>query len=172
MPSLVKDPQPARYGAANALKMLMYCRVHSAAGQVSECREARDGESGVSAISALSHARLRLFQQARKIPLAAIAALASIMILVPASGRAEEPLRDPTRPYSAAQDARVASPRFVVNAIIISPQRRVAIVNGRRVAVGGSLDGATIVAIEKSQLILDVGGKRVTARLNDEATHR
>ena len=82
---------------------------------------------------------------------------------------AEEALRDPTRPYSPLQGSRAAAPRFVVNAIIISPERRVAIVNGRRVTVGGSLGGATVVAIKKDELILEIGGKRITARLNDGA---
>ncbi len=122
MPSLMKNPQAARYGG------------------------------GRSAIT--------------------VVALLLFFGLTSGMSRAAEPLRDPTRPYSAAQDARAASPRFIVNAIIISPKRRVAIVNGRRVAVGGSIAGATVVAIEKNQLILDVGGKRITAGLNDETTHR
>ena len=153
MPSLMKNPQAARYGVENGLKKLMYRYVHSA----------------FSAVSALSHAHLRLFQHALQEPRVAL-----LLFLTLSGGvaRAEEPLRDPTRPYSAAKDARAASPRFVINAIIISPKRRVAIVNGRRVAVGGSIAGATVVAIEKDQLILDVGGERITAGLNDETTDR
>lgn len=97
---------------------------------------------------------------------AALVALALFIIVTPAPGNAEEPLRDPTRPYSPVAGARVSSPRFVVNAIIISPKRRVAIVNGRRVTVGGSIGDATVVSIEKDELVLETDGKRVTARLN------
>ena len=79
---------------------------------------------------------------------------------------ADEALRDPTRPYTAAQQRAATSPRFVVNAIIVSDDRRVAIVNGRRVGVGSLLGGARVISIDKDQLILDLDGKRVTARLN------
>lgn len=78
-----------------------------------------------------------------------------------------ESLRDPTRPYEASAVATTASPRFSVNAIIVSADRRVAIVNGRRVGIGGSIDGATVISIDKDQLVLTRNGKRITARLRD-----
>ena len=58
-----------------------------------------------------------------------------------------------------------AAPRFTVNAIIVSSERKVAIVNGHRVAVGDSVEGATVVSIEKKALVLDQGGKRITVEL-------
>lgn len=78
-----------------------------------------------------------------------------------------EPLRDPTRPYRASAATTMASPRFSVNAIIVSADRRVAIVNGRRVGIGGSIDGATVISIEKDELVLAKDGRRITARLRD-----
>jgi len=77
-----------------------------------------------------------------------------------------EPLRDPTRPYKAIAVTKVASPRFAVNAIIVSDDRRVAIVNGRRVGIGGSIDGATVISIDRDQLVLTKNGKHITARLH------
>ena len=109
----------------------------------------------------------RLFGRAARITSAVL-----LLALAPGPSQADEPLRDPTRPYSPSQDVHASSPRFVVNAIIISPQRRVAIVNGRRVTVGDSLGGATVIAIEKNQLVLELGGKRITAGLNTGATRR
>lgn len=79
---------------------------------------------------------------------------------------ADEALRDPTRPYTAVEARAAGAPRFVVNAIIVSDDRRVAIVNGRRVGVGSSLSGAQVISIDKDQLVLEINGKRVTARLN------
>lgn len=79
---------------------------------------------------------------------------------------AEEILRDPTRPYLPATGAAAATPRFAVNAIIVSSARRVAIVNGQRVGVGGSVDGATVISIEKDQLVLEQDGKQLTLGLN------
>ena len=88
------------------------------------------------------------------------------------TGLADELLRDPTRPYTTSERVLPSSPRFVVNAIIVSPKRRVAIVNGRRVGVGSSLGGATVVAIEQDQVVLESGGKRITAGLNERAMRR
>jgi hypothetical protein len=79
----------------------------------------------------------------------------------------DEILRDPTRPYTAAERRAVAAPRFVVNAIIVSPERRVAILNGRRVGVGATVDNATVISIEKDELILEIGGKRQTVSLRN-----
>lgn len=95
-----------------------------------------------------------------------------MLATVPGVSRAEEALRDPTRPYAAAERVTASSPRIVVNAIIVSDDRRVAIVNGRRVGIGSSIGSATVIAIEKDQLVLEVNGKRVTAGLNEGAMRR
>ncbi|MGI9236210.1 MAG: hypothetical protein ACR2QZ_02380 [Woeseiaceae bacterium] len=108
----------------------------------------------------------RLFQQTARNSLPASAALLLFFTVTSGSAGAAEPLRDPTKPYTAVERVRTAAPRFVVNAIIISPERRVAIVNGRRVAVGGSIGDAIVTAIEKDQLVLELDGKRITAALN------
>ena len=84
----------------------------------------------------------------------------------------DEILRDPTRPYVASEGSVAGTPRFAVNAIIVSTERRVAIVNGRRVGVGAVVDGATVIAIEKDHLILDKDGKRITAGLNNGASRQ
>lgn len=84
----------------------------------------------------------------------------------------DEALRDPTRPYTAAERRAVATPRFVVNAIIVSPERQVAILNGRRVGVGASVDNATVVSIDKDELILEINGKRQTVRLRNGASRQ
>ncbi len=82
----------------------------------------------------------------------------------------DEFLRDPTRPYTESERRAATSPRYVVNAIIVSAERRVAIVNGQRVTVGGSVDNAKVISIENGQLILEINGKRLTAKLNDGAS--
>ena len=82
------------------------------------------------------------------------------------SVNADEVLRDPTRPYRVTATQSREAPRFTVNAIFISDQRRIAIVNGQRVAIGGHVGGATVIAINKDQLILNIDGKRITARLS------
>lgn len=85
---------------------------------------------------------------------------------------AGELLRDPTRPYTPAERKAAAAPRFVVSAIIVSNDRRVAIVNGRRVGVGGLVDNATVVSIEKQRLVLETNGKQMTIGLRDRTARQ
>ena len=99
-----------------------------------------------------------------------LSALALAIIAGPVFG--DEILRDPTRPYVASKSRVVAAPRFAVNAIIVSAERRVAIVNGRRVAVGDSVAGARVIVIEKDHLFLEKDGKRIRATLNDGASRQ
>jgi len=83
---------------------------------------------------------------------------------------ADETLRDPTRPYVVRERVVIAVPRYQVNTIIVSADRRVAIVNGQRVVVGGSVNGAKVISIEKTHLILEKNGKHVTATLKNRAS--
>ena len=92
-------------------------------------------------------------------------ALAALLMCVTTAGLADELFRDPTRPYTARPTYASVPSRFKVNAIIVSDDRRLAIVNGRRVGVGDSVGGATVTAIKKHELTLDVGGEARTLRL-------
>jgi hypothetical protein len=89
-----------------------------------------------------------------------------LLTSIPGMSFGDEILRDPTRPYVASAHGPASPPRFLVNAIIVSSERRVAIVNGQRVVIGESVHGATVVAIEKDQLTLEKDGERITARLS------
>jgi len=101
--------------------------------------------------------------------------LGAIVLLASAtsgSALADGLFRDPTRPYTATERRAAAAPRFVVSAIIVSNDRRVAIVNGQRVGVGGSVDNATVVSIEKQKLVLETNGKQMTIGLHDRAARQ
>ena len=82
------------------------------------------------------------------------------------NGVAQEVLRDPTRPYSAPVVLNAAPARFEVNAIINSDKRRLAIVNGRRVGIGDEIDGAVVLAIHKSEVVVEIDDREKTLRLN------
>ncbi|MGI9202942.1 MAG: hypothetical protein ACR2Q3_02960 [Woeseiaceae bacterium] len=101
-----------------------------------------------------------------------LAIVASFLCGLSTSAFGQEQLRDPTRPYAVKQRLVVAAPNFKVNAIIVSADRRVAIVNGQRVIAGGSVDGATVITIEKDHLVLEKNGKRITSTLNDRASRQ
>lgn len=83
----------------------------------------------------------------------------AFLICVPCAVSADTDFRDPTRPYRASVPVTQAPQRFVVNAIIVSDDRRVAIVNGKRVGEGQTIAGATVVEIKKDAIKLDVDGR-------------
>lgn len=105
-------------------------------------------------------------------PIMRVIVIVCVLSGAPGPGFANEVLQDPTRPYVAGGRTMVASPNFTVNAIIVSSERRVAIVNGRRVGVGGLIDGAKVISIDKEKLILEKDGKRITAALHDGASRQ
>ena len=95
----------------------------------------------------------------------------ALLVGTASSCLADELMHDPTRPWTVSVPG-VATNNFKVNAIIISTERRIAILNGQRVAVGASVHGATIVAIETDHLVLERNGKRIVARLSHGASRR
>ncbi len=69
---------------------------------------------------------------------------------------------DPTRPPGlrapAGGGAPAARPRWQLNATLISPERRSAMINGRTVVVGDRINGARVLAIQPAMVRLR--GKR------------
>lgn len=84
-------------------------------------------------------------------------ALAGVVAVAAAD---EPPVRDPMRPFGAAVPGITAParPRFELTAVLISPARRVAIVNGKPYGQGALVDGAEIVAIESASVRLRENG--------------
>jgi hypothetical protein len=82
---------------------------------------------------------------------------------------AEPPVRDPTQPFDrtvgGGASARAAAPRFAVTAVLISPTRQVAIVNGTPYVVGETVDGAEIVAIVHNAVHLRESGVELVVSL-------
>jgi hypothetical protein len=89
----------------------------------------------------------------------------SLLSLLLASAVLADELRDPTRPYSVEAVQPGNTPTFVVNAIFVSQERKIAIVNGIRVGVGDTVSGATVTDIQKSQLVLAYRGREVIAKM-------
>ena len=81
-------------------------------------------------------------------------------------------LRDPTRPaffpgrtgvggiVSRGRDAE-----WVLQSVLLSPERRYAIINGEVLALGGSVGGAELVAIREGEVTLRSEGTLRTLRL-------
>jgi len=74
-------------------------------------------------------------------------------------------LRDPTRPASYIDET---SNTWELNAIIISPKRRVAVIDGKSVQIDDEINGEKVVAIESSSVILDGSEGKMTLFLLDK----
>jgi len=87
--------------------------------------------------------------------------LFALLCLGSASAATAQGLRDPTRPPfggGKSVSAKFNSSGWNLQSVLISPERRYAIINGEIVAIGGSVGGAELVA---------VAAERVTLRTRD-----
>lgn len=102
-------------------------------------------------------------------------ACALIAALTSAAAAAQARLPDPTRPpqrapaadepaKTAEQGATRSGPRL--QSILISPQRKLAVIDGRTVPLGGEVNGAKLVAITEGGVTLRRDGQSQTLRLN------
>jgi hypothetical protein len=102
----------------------------------------------------------------------------ALLVCAAVAAAEELPVRDPMRPFAAAPamggDARsaVTGPRFVLTAVIVAAERRVAIVNGEPRLLGDTVAGAEIVAIEANAVRLDEGGNELVIPLGRRAQVR
>lgn len=93
------------------------------------------------------------------------AAALAILLGFAAAALAGAELPDPTRPalaVPAAGSVEAPAGSYALSAVWIGAQRRVALINGRPVAVGDSVDGARVLAIDASGVrIRAADGERV-----------
>ncbi|MGD2111867.1 MAG: general secretion pathway protein GspB [Gammaproteobacteria bacterium] len=93
-------------------------------------------------------------------------ALCALLAAPPAGAGA---LVDPTRPASLDPTATLhtGAPRrgWTLDSTLVAPDRRIAVINGKRVAEGESVDGAQVIQIRQLDVLLQAGGRRVKLRL-------
>jgi len=105
-----------------------------------------------------------------------IAALCALGALLAGSSASQaalaQPLGDPMRPPampgpSPAQAAGESAPAAArLQSVLISPGRRVAVIDGRVVRLGERIGDATLVAISASQVVLQRAEGRETLKLS------
>jgi len=74
-----------------------------------------------------------------------------------------EPLADPTRPPTVGVESSVAmatKPGPRLQSVLISPSRRVAVINGSAVGVGGKVGDATVASISEGAVVLVHANRR------------
>lgn len=90
-----------------------------------------------------------------------------------------EMLVDPTRPLDrqgvlsgdeelGADQFRFLEKKYTVDSILIKPNIKIAVVNAKRVGLGDTIDGASVVAIERGQVTLEVSGERRVIQLRQD----
>jgi len=102
-----------------------------------------------------------------------------LLMSLTAAVHAQATQHDPTRPPTQAEieawfgnggDAQEAAP-FRLQAILLSPQRRIAIIDGQRLRVGERLDNAQIRTIEPGRVVLDREGERIELNIDTHLTN-
>ncbi len=106
--------------------------------------------------------------------IAALCALAAFLAASSATQAAlAQPLADPMRPPAAPAPEQAggeaATPQPRLQSVLISPSRRLAVIDGRVVRLGERVGDATLAAISESQVVLQRAGGRETLRLNPVA---
>ena len=87
-------------------------------------------------------------------------ALRTLLLLAASAGAQAQGFTDPTRPFNAAVgDHPEAAPSTQLQSVLIAAGRRVAVVNGEVVRLGGRIGDATVVKIEPTAITLRRGGE-------------
>jgi MSHA biogenesis protein MshK len=100
--------------------------------------------------------------------LAAAAALVLAAFVASAADRRGDKNK-PTKPTplgAEEQAARAAAaPRWRLQSTLVADTRRLAVINGRTVAQGGRIEGATLVEVRQDGVTLEEDGRRIRLRL-------
>ena len=100
-----------------------------------------------------------------------VGAAVALLLFSVATVRASEPLPDPTQPPAAALAVEAAVPEqkatadLELRAIFHADDRRIAVINGRRVEVSDQIGGARVLAIEIDRVRLERAGEIIELEL-------
>lgn len=82
---------------------------------------------------------------------------------LPAQGTLSDPTAPPARPSRSGSGHAVA--HWQLQSTLVGADRRVAVINDTVLREGDPIDGARLVAIEYSTVLLEVGGRTLRLRL-------
>lgn len=92
-----------------------------------------------------------------------------LAVLMPADRGNAASLPDPTRPpqrfIAPVASGSVEPKSWQLGSILIAPQRRVAVINGRPLSVGDRVGGAKVIGIEPDRVRLRQGSKEFVLNL-------
>lgn len=95
-----------------------------------------------------------------------------LLLSVASAAWGAPPVQDPTQPFQAASAVAggIAAPRYTLTAVIISPSRRIAIVNGRPHREGDRVDDAEIKRIDFQSVVLRRGEQEFLIHLDSQSS--
>jgi MSHA biogenesis protein MshK len=101
----------------------------------------------------------------------AIAVLLSMLMVAPV---AAQRLVDPTQPPGGLADpqAMIGGGGPVLQSVMLSPSRKVAVISGEVVALGGRYGGARLVKLTESEAVLKSGTEVTVLRLHPRVEKR
>lgn len=93
-----------------------------------------------------------------------------VWLFVSSTGLAAEPLQDPTIPpgfvgVNAATEGQGQAPAWKVDSILISKDRRMAVVNGQSVRQGDIVNSAKVIGISATAVTLRNNAETFTVKL-------
>lgn len=95
--------------------------------------------------------------------------IALALALATGAATAQPGLGDPTRPTALAEPESTRSvevkPRWRLQSTLVGDTRRLAVINGRTVAQGERIDGATLKEVRQEGVTLEIEGRRVELRV-------
>lgn len=114
----------------------------------------------------MQHSEIREIGSALRTIEKGLNAILIAALLVFPSAAAAENMSDPMRPpmSGAAVERNSGEPRWQVTGILISPERRLAMINNRLIGVGERVDGARVRSILSNSVELDIDGRSVVLR--------
>lgn len=97
-----------------------------------------------------------------------IITLLGILVLVPPLQAGA--LQDPTRPtrtalFQSPTASRPVADKWTLNSTLVASDRRVAVINGTYVSEGESVDGAKVLRISKTSVLIQAAGRQTTLQL-------
>ncbi|MEZ5542574.1 MAG: hypothetical protein R3F42_11090 [Pseudomonadota bacterium] len=97
------------------------------------------------------------------------APLLALGILLVALTAGAAALTDPTRPtgrgHAALLQPHAQRHDWRLDSTLVAPDRRVAVINGRQVSEGESVDGARVIEIRRLEVLIQARGRQLTLQL-------
>jgi MSHA biogenesis protein MshK len=88
--------------------------------------------------------------------------ICAFVIAILYSGMSFAELRDPTRPADYVDTGVESVSALELNAVMISPNRKIAIINGQIVKIGDEVSGSKVTSIEQNYVELEGADTKMT----------